>query len=138
MYHHAVCKKFGLFLAKFQNKKRRKEENIILFLYNYIYCLRFMSWFTFRFVCVWFLSTFQYRRAKKKKIDDRIFFSLFALFSYLREFAFWHFINYAYICTWVHVHGRHLKETVLCDVITCSELGKKYRIYKLKRSIPTC
>ena len=74
MYHHAVCKKFGLFLAKFQNKKRRKEENVILFLYNYIYCLRFMSWFTFRFVCVCdsFLH-FSIAGPKKKKLTTEFF-----------------------------------------------------------------
>ena len=125
LYHHAVCKKFGLFLVTFQ--KKRKEENNIIFLYNYIYCLRSMSWFTFLFVCVWFLSTFQCIALLKKKLTIH-FFSLYALFSQIREFAFWHFINYAYICTWMHLHGRHLKETVLW--------GAKWR--KLKRSIPTC
>ena len=35
---------------------------------------------------------------------------------------------------WMHVHRRHLQETVLWGAITWSELGKTYRTYKLKRS----
>ena len=49
-----MCKKLGLFLVTFQNKKKRREErkNIIFYLYMIIYCLRSMSWFTFLCVCV--------------------------------------------------------------------------------------
>ena len=142
-----MCKKLGLFLVTFQNKKKRREErkNIIFYLYMIIYCLRSMSWFTFLCVCVcvcvcvWFLPTFQYRTPKKKqKKLTTDFFSLCVLFSQIREFALWIFINYAYICAWMHVHGRHLKETVLWATITWSEMGKTYRTYKLKSSIPTC
>ena len=35
-----------------------------------------------------------------------------------REFTFRLFISYAYICSWMHVQGRHLKETVLWGNIT--------------------
>ena len=109
----------------------------ILLLYNYIYCLRSMPWFTFLFVCVipFYISVSQAKKKKKKLTID--FFSLYSLFSQIREFALWHFINYAYICTWIHVHGRQ-KETVLWSAITWSKLRKTYRTYKLKRSIPTC
>ena len=130
MYYHAVYKKFGLFLVTFP----KKEESNILFLYNYIYCLRSMPWSSFLFVCDSFLH-FSIASQKKKLTID--FYSLYSLFSQIMEFALWHFINYAYICTWIHVHGRQ-KETVFWDAITCSELGKTYRTYKLKRSIPTC
>ena len=72
-------------------------------------------------VCVWFLPTFQYHTPKKKKRKEILtidFFRLYVLFSQIREFAFWLFINYAYICAWLYVHGRHLKETVLWATIT--------------------
>ena len=45
LHHHAVCKKFGLFLVTFQNKTKRKEERkkIIVYFYIIIYCVRSMS-----------------------------------------------------------------------------------------------
>ena len=110
MYHHAVFKKFGLFLVTFQNekKKKRKEERkkITFYFYIIIYCVRSMSWFTFlcvcECVCVWFLPTFQYRtpKTKNKKRNLTIdFFSLYVLFSQIREFAFWFsLIMHIYVC----------------------------------------
>ena len=128
MYHHAVCKKFGLFLVTFL---------LIFYCYIIIYIAYVPCHDSLFFLCVWFLFTFQYRKPKKKKKLTIDFFSLYSLFSQIREFALWHFINYAYICTWIHVHGRQ-KETVLWSAITWSKLRKTYRTYKLKRSIPTC
>ena len=66
-----MCKKFGLFLVTFQ-KKKGKEENNILFLYNYIYCVfHVMIHFSFC-VCVipFYISV---SHAEKKKNDDRPF-----------------------------------------------------------------
>ena len=62
----------------------------ILLLYNYIYCLRSMPWFTFLFVCVipFYISVSQAKKKKKKMTID--FFSLYSLFSQIREFALWH------------------------------------------------
>ena len=84
LYHHAVCKKFGLFLVTFQNEKKkkgRKKENYILFLYNYIlrafHVMIHFSLCVCECVCVWFLPTFQYRtpnkKKQKKKFDNRLF-----------------------------------------------------------------
>ena len=38
------------------------------------------------------------------------------------EFAFGRFINYANICTWMHVHR---KQSILWGTITWSEMGKR-------------
>ena len=106
-------------------KKKEKERKKIIFSFYIIYiciaCVPCHDSLFFVCVCGSFLHFSIARQKKKKKYDDRL-------------------INYAYICTWMHVHGRHLQETVLWDAITCSEFGKTYRIYncKLKRSIPTC
>ena len=98
MYHHAVCKKCGLFLVTFQNKKQKKRERkeqrkkIIFYFYIIIYCVRSMSCFTFLCLCVWFLPAFQYRTPKKKNKKRNLtidFFRLYVLFSQIREFAFW-------------------------------------------------
>ena len=51
-----------------------------------------------------------------------------------REFTFRLFKNYAYICSWMHVQGRHLKETVLWDNITYG-LKWENKKFKLKKSI---
>ena len=147
MYHHAVCKKCGLFLVTFQNKKQKKRERkeqrkkIIFYFYIIIYCVRSMSCFTFLCLCVWFLPAFQYRTPKKKKQKKKFDNRLFSLVCFVfpnQGIRLLTFINYSYICAWMHVHGRHLEETVLWATITWSEMGKTYRTYKLKRSIPTC
>ena len=53
-----------------------------------------------------------------------------------REFAFCLFINYAFICMWMHVHKTKFeKKTVLWGTIRWSEMGKK--TYNLKNSIVT-
>lgn len=54
-------------------------------------------------------------------------FGLYVLFSQFRPhvhkgIAFWPFINYVYICTWIR---RHSKATVLRVNITGSEMGKQ-------------
>ena len=51
-----------------------------------------------------------------------------------REFTFRLFKNYAHICSWMHVQGRQLKETVLWDNITYG-LKWENKKFKLKRSI---
>ena len=44
-----------------------------------------------------------------------------------REFAFFLFVNYAYIGTWMHVRKTKFekKKTVLWGTITWSEMGKQ-------------
>ena len=119
----------------FSNVSKKKKKVIFYFyiIINIAYVPCHDSLF-FVCVCDSFLH-FSIASQKKKKLTID-FFSLYSLFSQIREFALWHFINYAYICTWIHVHGRH----------NWTELGKTYRTYKLKtsrtyklkRSIPTC
>ena len=120
-------------VSKQKTKKRtgRKKENNILFLYNYILrAFHVMIHFSLC-VCVCvipsYISVSHAKKHKKRNLTMDLF-SLYVLY----------FINYAYICAWMHVHGRHLKEIVLWATITWSEMGKTYRTYKLKRSIPTC
>ena len=126
-------------VSKQKKKKGRKKEHNILFIYDHI-LLAFHVMIHFSLcvcVCDSFLHFSIARQKKSKKNLTTDFFSLCVLFSQIRELAFWIFINYAYICAWMHVHGRHLKETVLWATITWSEMGKTYRTNKLKRSIPT-
>ena len=63
-----------------------------------------------------------------------VFFPNSGHLMFSREFTFRLFKNYAYICSWVHVQGRHLKETVLWDNIAYG-LKWENKNFKLKRSI---
>ena len=58
-----------------------------------------------------------------------VFFPNSGHLMFSREFTFRLFKNYAYICSWMHVQGRHLKGTVLWDNIT---YGLKWEDKKLK------
>ena len=63
-----------------------------------------------------------------------VFFPNSGHLMFSREFTFRLFKNYAYICSWMHVQGRHLKETVLWDNIAYG-LKWENKNFKLKRSI---
>ena len=78
---------------------------------------------------------------KKKKHDQYTFIPcMFRFpnsdhFMFSREFAFCLFINYAYVCTWMHVYKTTFekKKTVLWGSVTWSVMENK--TYKLKTSI---
>ena len=44
---------------------------------------------------------------------------------FARECAFFLVINYAYICTWMHVHGTTFERNSSLGIITWSEMGKE-------------